>query len=152
MFRLLLCDGFDPGTVHWLIRNDGVLGLTVFGPEWGKFQILASPPVITREKLGMWTHLAVVVNGRTKQVVHYVNGSPVARQALKLAPPFRIGPAELGNWNAKNGSNLAPGLIRNLRGALDEFELFNRALSDAEVRELHAKGNSDSNLEAQATR
>lgn len=149
---LFMCDGFDPGTVHWLIRNDGVLGLTVFGPEWGKFQILASPPVITREKLGMWTHLAVVVNGRTKQVVHYVNGSPVARQALELAPPFRIGPAELGNWNAKNGSNLAPGLIRNLRGALDEFELFNRALSDAEVRELHAKGNSDSNLEAQATR
>ena len=149
---LFMCDGFDPGTVHWLIRNDGVLGLTVFGPDVGRFQILASPPVITREKLGMWTHLAVVVNGRTKQVVHYVNGSPVARQALKLESPFRIGPAELGNWNAKSGPNLAPGLIRNLRGALDEFELFNRALSDAEVRALHAKGNPETNPAPLATR
>jgi hypothetical protein len=49
----------------------------------------------------------------------------------------------LGNWNAESGPNPAPALIRNLSGALDEFELFNRALSDAEVRELHAKGKPD---------
>jgi hypothetical protein len=137
---LFMCDGFDPGTIHWLIRNDGVLGLTVFGPSPGKFQILASPPVITLDKFGMWMHLTVVVDGKDGQVVHYVNGSPVARQALKLGPPFRLGAVELGNWNAESGSKPGPALIRNLSGALDEFELFSRALSDAEVRELYAKG------------
>ena len=137
---LFMCDGFDPGTIHWLIRNDGVLGLTVFGPAAGKFQILASPPVVTLDNLGMWRHLAVVVDGKSKQVVHYVNGSPVARQALKPGPPFRLGAAELGNWNARSGPNPAPALIRNLSGALDEFELFSRALTDAEIRELYAKG------------
>ncbi len=30
---LFMSDGFDHGTIHWLIRNDGVLGLTVFGPS-----------------------------------------------------------------------------------------------------------------------
>ena len=33
-----MCDGFEPGAIHWLIRNDGVLGLTVFGPGTRKFQ------------------------------------------------------------------------------------------------------------------
>ena len=140
---LFMSDGFDPGTVHWLIRNDGVLGLTVFGPGYGKFQILASPPVVTLDKLGMWQHLTVVIDGKAKQVVHYVNGLPVSRHTLKFGPPFRVGSAELGNWNARSGPDPAPPLIRNLSGSLDEFELFSRALSDAEVRELYAKGKPD---------
>jgi hypothetical protein len=137
---LFMCDGFEPGTIHWLIRNDGVLGLTVFGPGSGNFQILATPPVLTLDKLGMWLHLAVVVDGNAMQAVHYVNGSPVARQALKLGPPFRLGAAELGNWNAPSGPHPAPVLIRNLSGALDEFELFSRALSGDDIHELYAKG------------
>lgn len=140
---LFMCDGFEPGTIHWLIRNDGALGLTVFGSDAGDFQILASPPVLTFDQFGMWLHLAVVVDGTTGQVIHYVNGFPVARLALKLAPPFRLGPAELGNWNVRSGPNPAPILIRNLSGALDEFELFSRALSDVEVRELYSKGKPD---------
>ena len=140
---LFMSDGFDPGTIHWLIRNDGVLGLTVFGPDLGNFQILAGPPVITLDKLGMWTHLAAVLDGKTRRVVQYVNGYPVARDGLKFGPPFRIGPAELGNWNARGGPNPAPALIRNLSGSLDEFEVFSRALSDAEIRDLYTKGRPD---------
>ncbi len=137
---LFMCDGFEPGEIHWLIRNDGVLGLTVIGPGSGNFQILASPPVLTLEKFGMWTHLAVVLDGKARQVVHYVNGYPVARQRLRLGPPYRLGAAELGNWNARSGPNPGPFLIRNLSAVLDEFELFSRALSDAEIRDLYAEG------------
>ena len=140
---LFMSDGFDPGTVHWLIRRDGVLGLTVFGPQAGKFQILPSPPVSSLEKLGMWQHLAVVIDGKAQKVVHYVNGSPISRQALNIGPPFRVGSAELGNWNARSGPNPEPSLIRNLSGSLDEFELFSRALTDAEVHELYLKGKPD---------
>lgn len=140
---LFMSDGLDPGTIHWLIRNDGVLGLTVFGPAYGKFQILASPPVLSLTKFGMWQHVAVVIDGKARRVVHYVNGLPVSRQALKIGPPFQVGPAELGNWNARSGPDPAPSLIRNLSGSLDEFELFSRALSDAEVRELYTKGKPD---------
>jgi ferric-dicitrate binding protein FerR (iron transport regulator) len=140
---LFMCDGFEPGTIHWLIRNDGALGLTVFGAGSGDHQILASPPALTLDKFGMWMHLAVVLDGKTRQMVHYVNGVRVSRHALNLGPPFRLGPAELGNWNARSGPNPAPSLIRNLSGSLDEFDLFSRALSDAEVRELYAKGQPD---------
>ena len=137
---LFMSDGFNPGTVHWLIRRDGVLGLTVFGPRFGKFQIVASPAVASLENLGMWQHVAVVLDGRAQEVVHYVNGSPVCRHALNISPPFRVGSAELGNWNARTGSDPEPSLIRNLSGSLDEFELFSRALTDAEIRELYLKG------------
>jgi len=140
---LFMSDGFEPGTIHWLIRNDGVLGLTVIGPGLGKFQIMASPPVLTLDRLGMWTHLAVVIDGKARRLVQYVNGAPVARHALKFGPPYRLGAAELGNWNARSGPNPASTLIRNLSGSLDEFELFSRALSEAEIRELYAKGKPD---------
>lgn len=140
---LFMCDGFAPGTIHWLIRNDGVLGLTVFGQGSGDFQILASPPVLTLDKFGMWLHLAVVLDGQARQIVQYVNGAPVSRHALKLGPPFRLGPSELGNWNARSDPNPAPLLIRNFSGSLDEFALFNRALTDAQVRELYTTGKPD---------
>jgi ferric-dicitrate binding protein FerR (iron transport regulator) len=141
---LFMCDGFEPGAIHWLIRNDGVLGLTVIGPGSGNFQILASPPVLTAAKFGTWMQLAVVLDGKARRVVHYVNGSPVARHGLTLSPPYRLGPAELGNWNARSGPNPAPNLIRNLSGSLDEFELFSRALNDAEVHQLYLSGHPQS--------
>lgn len=137
---LLMSDGFEPGAIHWLIRNDGVLSLTVMGAGPRQLQIVTSPPIITLDKFGMWIHLAVVLDGRNQEVVHYVNGKPVARQALKLGPPFRVGSAELGNWNARGNSKPNPLLIRNFSGSLDEFELFGRALGDAEVRDLYTEG------------
>jgi hypothetical protein len=137
---LFMCDGFAPGTIHWLIRHDGVLGVTVFGDQPGKFQIMRSPPVVTLDQLGRWHHFAVVLDGRARRVVHYLNGSPVSRHELQLDLPFRIGASELGNWNARSGPHPAPALIRNLSGALDEFALFSRALGDAEVRHLYLQG------------
>lgn len=137
---LFMCDGFEPGTVHWLIRNDGVLGLTVFGPGSENFQILASPPVLTLDQFGMWLQLAVVLDGKTRQVVHYVDGVPVSRHTLKQRPPYRLGPAELGNWNAVSSPKPVPAQIRNFSGSFDEFVLFNRALTDAETHELYLQG------------
>jgi hypothetical protein len=143
---LFMCDGFEPGTIHWLIRNDGVLSLTVKGAGPRSFQIMASFPVLTLDKLGMWTHLAVVLDGKAMQLVHYVNGYPVARHKVRLGPPYRLGSAELGNWNARVGPNPTPSFIRNLGASLDEFELFSRALSDAEVLKLFTEGKPEADM------
>lgn len=136
---LFMSDGFEPGTLHWVIRHDGVLGLTVIGPRAGH-QILTSPPVVTVDQFGIWMHLAVVVDGRSQQAVHYVNGHPVSHHMVRFAPPFRIGTAELGNWNAVGFPGNDPFLIRNFSGVMDEFCLFSRALSASEIRALHAEG------------
>lgn len=140
---LFMSDAFEPGTLHWLIRDDGVLGLTLFGPDPGKFQILASPPAVTLDAFGTWLHLAVVLDGSSGRAVHYVNGDPVSHHLLEFGPPFRIGSAELGNWYAPSGPNHTPFLVRHLSAAFDEFALFSRALSHAEVRGLYATGKPD---------
>jgi ferric-dicitrate binding protein FerR (iron transport regulator) len=143
---LFMCDGFAVGTVHWLIRNDGVLGLTAIGSGPGNFQILASPPVLDLDQFGIWLHLAVVVDGKAKRVVEYVNGTLVSEKALKVAPPYRIGVAELGNWNASGFPGNDPSLIRNFSGAMDELCLFSRALDQSEVRALYSVGKPQPDL------
>jgi hypothetical protein len=139
---LFMCDGFDAGTLHWLIRDDGVLGLTVIGPGAGNFQIVASPPVLTLDQFGMWVHLAVVLDGDAKQVSHYVNGQLVSERRLKITPPFRPGAAELGNWNGRGFPDNDPAMIRNFSGAMDDFCLFGRALPPSEIRALYASDGS----------
>jgi hypothetical protein len=137
---LFMSDGFDPGTIHWLIRRDGVLGLTVIGADPRDHQIVVSPPVVTLDKFGMWLHLAVVLDADAQRVVHYLNGVPVSETVLRIAPPFRIGAAELGNWNAKGFPKDDPFMIRNFSGAVDEFALFDRALEAGEIRRLYGEG------------
>jgi hypothetical protein len=137
---LFMSDGFAPGTIHWLIRRDGVLGMTVIGADPRDHQIVASGPEITLEKFGMWLHLAVVLDAGLKRVVHYVNGRAVSEAELKIAPPFRIGTAELGNWNAKGFPESDPFMIRNFSGAMDEFGVFSRALNEGEIRRLYLQG------------
>jgi hypothetical protein len=135
---LFMSDGFLPGTLHWTIRKDGVQGLTVIGR--GDHQILVSPPVFTVDQFGLWTHVAVVVNGKARRVTHYVNGRPVSQHSIRIGPPFRIGSAELGNWNAVGFAENDPNLLRNFSGVVDEFCLFGRALSSDEVRTLYLEG------------
>ena len=141
---LFMSDGFDAGTVHWLIRHDGVLGLTIVGEGSGNFQIVTSPSVLTLDKFGMWVHLAVVLDGRAGRVVHYVNGLPVSEKALRIKPPYRISTGELGNWNARGFPGNDPFMIRNFSGAMDEFCLFSRALDAGEVRDLYSEGKPES--------
>ena len=138
---LIMSDGFEPGTVHWCVRNDGVLGLTVIGERPREYQILASPPAIRLDQFGMWIHLAVVLDGEAMRVTHYVDGQPVGEKALRLSPPFRIDSAELGNWNPSGFLGKDPFLVRNFSGAMDEFMLFARALAPVEIRTLYTTGN-----------
>lgn len=137
---LFMSDGFEAGTVHWSTRHDGVLALTAIGSEPRDHQICISPPALTLNQFGLWVHLAVVVDGGGKQVVHYLNGVPASEHALTIKPPFHVGAAELGNWNAKGFPKNDPFMIRNFGGAMDEFCLFNRALKAEEIRALYSSG------------
>lgn len=137
---LFMSDGFEAGTVHWSVRHDGVLALTAIGSEPRDHQICISPPALTLNQFGLWVHLAVVIDGGTKHVIQYLNGAPASEHALNINVPFRVGAAEVGNWNAKGFPKNDPFMIRNFGGAMDEFCLFGRALSAEEIRGLYSTG------------
>lgn len=137
---LFMSDGFIPGTLHWLILNDGAPTVTVVAPPRKPVQIVTGPPVVTLDKFGMWQHVAVVVDGRNGEVVHYFNGRTVSETPLRIKPPFRIGAAELGNWNPNGFKGDESLMIRNFSGAMDEFCLFGRALPADEIRALYSQG------------
>jgi len=93
-----------------------------------------TPVFFTPERFGRWTHLAVVFDPALKEVRHYANGELLASSSLKETAPLKIGIAELGNWNdRRNQGGVA---IRHLSGAMDEFALWDRALSTAEIAAL----------------
>jgi hypothetical protein len=140
---LFMGDGLSGGGVHWLIRNDGALGVTVVGDVPGKYQIVTSPPVLTVDKLGMWLHLAVVIDGRAGRVTQYVNGRRVDESSLRIKPPYHIGTAELGNWNPKGFPGNDSMMIRNFSGAMDEFCLFSRAFDAEQIHALYSQGRQD---------
>ena len=141
---LFMSDGFEAGTVHWSVRHDGVLALTAIGSEPRDYQLCTSPPALTLNQFGLWVHLLVVIDGGAKHVVHYVNGAPASEHALNIKAPFRVGAAELGNWNAKGFPKDDPFMIRNFGGAIDEFCLFARALGAEEIRALYSAGKPQS--------
>ncbi|MBD5778056.1 LamG domain-containing protein [Pelagicoccus sp. NFK12] len=143
---LFMSDGFMEKSIHWLLRDDGVLGMTVVGDQPGDYQIVASPPVVELDDIGRWIHLAVVVDGRSRRVSHFVNGQEVDREALMIKPPYRVGPSELGNWSARGFPEDDPFMIRNFSGSMDEFCLFSRALEPEEIETLYQEGRPDLDL------
>jgi hypothetical protein len=81
------------------------------GPRIMDVQIFASPAVVGFNQFSQWLHLAAVVDGERRRVVHYVNGKAVSRHALTHPPPYRVGAAELGNWNPGEIPNKPPFLL-----------------------------------------
>ena len=91
---------------------------------------------------GQWIQLATSFDSTTGKVVHYVNGSAISetivRDAMRV-DRIRIGAASIGNWSEpeRHDPHFA---VRNLNGAIDEFILFNTALSPVEIDQLYQAG------------
>lgn len=77
--------------------------------------------------LGAWTHLTGVFDAETKQVRLYVNGIPQGT-ALATSPWNAAGELRIGQGKAQNAFG------NNWLGAIDDVRMFDRALTEAEVR------------------
>jgi hypothetical protein len=73
-----------------------------------------------------------VYDSARSTVRFYLNGQFDKETRQQISQPARLGPAQMGNWNQQD---------RKLSGRIDELVLLGRAMSDDEVRELHAAGN-----------
>lgn len=135
---LVMCDGWEPGDVHWQITSGGQIVLGVHGPA--KHYDYRTPAMFPPERLGKWTHLAVVFDRKGRRVKHYFDGHQVSDEPLRLETdlPISLAQAELGNWNSNARGDSRP--IRNLHGRMDEVFVFNRGLSAAEITQIFRIG------------
>jgi len=72
----------------------------------------------------------VVYDLEGKTVRHFVDGRRVASLPIVKPIVLDLGGAQLGDWNGK----------RSLSGAIDELVIYDHALTDAKVSELHEAG------------
>lgn len=132
---LMMGDGFDDGKVHWQIHQDGKVILCIKGTDE---QTYRSPVVFNQERFGQWTQIASVFDGENKKVRFYVDGVQVSEMPAGVRPLLKIGGMEIANWNTVgygSGAN-----FRNWNGRMDEFAMFNRALTAEEVRQFYVSG------------
>jgi DUF1680 family protein len=93
----------------------------------GEQRIDGSGPIATRE----WTHLAVTRRGNVGTM--YVNGEAAGTNAAMTIAPADLG-VTTGNWIGRG--QFPQRNVPYLNAAVDEFQIFDRALAPAEVRSL----------------
>ena len=82
---------------------------------------------------GAWNHLALTYDG--ERVREYINGE-LAKDGQATGAPLGVGrPLEVGAWSQYAGYNY--------KGLIDEFRVYDRALSFAEIQELSRQGQAD---------
>lgn len=86
--------------------------------------------------LDQWSHLAVTIGGGTGTL--YVNGTAVARNSAMSLTPAALGTLT-NNWLGR--SNFATDPV--FAGAYDEFNIWSRALTAAEITQLQSSRAAD---------
>ena len=145
---LVLTDGYESGEPHWQIFEDGSLMFSIGYAAPGEMRITAktnqtyySKPVFGADSLGRWHHLAVTYDNASGVVVQYFDGQEAGREVSPLHQPGRpivFGPCELGNWGLPTQGHQFP--IRTLNGAIDEFAIYQSALSTPEIQAMFEQG------------
>jgi catechol 2,3-dioxygenase-like lactoylglutathione lyase family enzyme len=125
----------NPGQMHWMIVDSGVMRLALPGWKLAADAIEQHGHPESRTSVlgaaGRWMHLAIVYDSIAKTARFYVDGRPDGVTLLAEAPPARLGPARVGNWNAHD---------RKLSGRIDELVFVGRAVAAEEIRGLYEAG------------
>ncbi len=111
-------DGWTAGAVH-LKLSYGAVNAGINGLDGGDLQ--GATPVAT----GEWSHLALTVS-ETRAAI-YLNGQVEDSRDLGAPMDLIVGGASLGAWN--NGGSIE----REMSGQMDDFRVYDRALSEGEV-------------------
>jgi len=121
---------FGSGTSAYmfLCPRQGTAGNMRFGIRSASVneQIVNSPGPMT---VG-WHHTAIVINSQTRTLTLYLDGQPVASAATVLVPKD-IG-TTTQNWIGRSQYDADAYFF----GSIDDFRIYNRALSEAELRYL----------------
>jgi hypothetical protein len=125
-------DGWQPGALHWQLKRCG----DCFFSHWSKAQRRRNGP---RVPFGRWAHVAAVADLDRHWTKIYVNGELAEEARLASFPgPLTPGDCRLGDWLRLPQETAIP--RRGLRGRIDEFAIWRRALTRDELHTLFVAG------------
>ena len=104
--------------------------------QWSTFH---SPPTPASERQGQWLCWAVTHDEQTGESVHYLDGRVLARASRPLAHPFYTAQLALGNLSLSQ-PEVQQGKQYAFYGAMDEFVLACRPMSENEIRAFYEQG------------
>lgn len=124
-----------PRRGYYLLGTNGVWQFVT--GQGGAWHTLAGPSIVS----GQWVHLVGAFSGSTKRF--YVNGSLVGQAThVLIVNTTRV---------ARIGAGGVSHAIGHFRGTIDDVQIYDRALSDAEIASLYnagAGGPTGANLRA----
>jgi hypothetical protein len=130
--QFFLVVGKDPGCSLWLYKYHDRLSFLVEHNYEGKHKVYVANAGDFDFKKGVWTHIAGTWDAN--RIALYVNGEYIAGKVLPTENILR-GFAETFQISGQNQAPESPADT-----ALDEFYIFRRALSKAEIRQLYESG------------
>ena len=122
-------NGWTVGDVHLgYAGQEGVLDLGING----NMPSMSVPTFRVKDLQKRWVHLATTYNGDNKKEVRfYLDGQPGEVFKLEEANPVNLGPARIGAWDVEP---------RWFDGQIDELYIYERVLTDEEIRVLFEVG------------
>ncbi len=118
------------GTFLWQILPNGAAQIQLTSVNNRSEQTcFSSEPFTLPCHWKTWSIVAVVLDADKKTISHYYDGRLVAEVPWKVPTPLYIGTASLGNMQ-RNQFELSP---LYLNGAMDDFQIYDKALSSAEI-------------------
>ncbi|MDO5581035.1 MAG: LamG-like jellyroll fold domain-containing protein [Planctomycetia bacterium] len=133
--NILFCsEGFlrKRGAFIWQITQSGSLQFQLTPTESQAAPLcIDSPAFLTKDLWGTWVEAALVLDGEKKMIRHYLDGKMIEEQPWNPEDLF-IGSAILGNRTKEyQGMN-----DRFLGGSMEEFQIYDKALSDREIMDI----------------
>jgi hypothetical protein len=132
--------GEAPGQFHFGLfgDNDSLWArVTQRDHQWVDVHEAASRPVPT----GAWQHVAFVADGQTLRL--YRNGQQVSTAPCNgILPMPPVASLSIGCATSTSGTEISPNNPCYWSGRIDELAIFNRALSDGEIKTLY-RGSGD---------
>jgi hypothetical protein len=143
---ILMSDGYyrRVGQGHWQMQSDGVafLGTCLSAnPDVDtSLENTRGTPKLGQADLQTWRHLAIVYDSKAQIATAYFDGLASDGGKLSHPVPLDFGSSEIGNWEPYQNNMGDTYNQRWFIGRIGEMQLFNRALSAAEIKELYEGG------------
>ncbi|MCX6344612.1 MAG: PA14 domain-containing protein [Armatimonadetes bacterium] len=127
---LFHCDGWESGDAALSVANTGEL---IFALNGASAEEQSSAYKFCGDDLGRWKHVTLVYDSAAKSVKFYLDGVLDSTRSYTAAPVAALNGIRIGGWDGGG---------RSFDGKIDDFRIYSRILTAAEITAMGDTGES----------